>query len=133
MAPDLEAERYREPVADNDAVFGQITQAAGGDVARDIGLLQQIRVALAANLNANPVPGHRGDGLPFDQGKGLGHARKLRDGTSQIAIFDNAATVAIDGHCAVKAQDLAQELGPEPVHDRHHDDQGGNTKRDPQQ
>ncbi len=63
-------------------------------------------------------------GLGLDHGDSLGHAPDLADpGDRLVDARRVVEQTAGDVEVAVEAQDLAEQLGPEPVHHRHDDDQ----------
>ena len=61
-----------------------------------------------------------------------GHAVKLFDFRGDaVEIAERLVGQAVDAHMPVETEDAVQQFGAEAVHHRHHDDQGGDTQREP--
>jgi hypothetical protein len=71
--------------------------------------------------------------LSFDQGSYPDDARHLADFLRSGIEIGETAAHGIDPEIAIEAEDAGEEVGAKPVHHRHHDDQGGDTERDPEQ
>ena len=71
--------------------------------------------------------------LALDQRGDPGDPRDVADFLRGRIEIGEAAAAGIDPEIAVEAEDAAEQVGAEPVHHRHHDDQGGDAERDPEQ
>jgi hypothetical protein len=64
---------------------------------------------------------------------GRRHFRHLLDAIGELRVVGDRLAIGRHGHVPVEAEDAAEQLGAEPVHHRHDDDQGRHTEGDAQQ
>ena len=77
---------------------------------------------------------HRGHRLPLDQRQHLLDARDRRRAAGRlVVVVEVVAADLVDDDVAVEAQDLAEQLLAEAVHDRHHGDQREHAEQDAQE
>ncbi len=71
--------------------------------------------------------------LPLDQRRRADHPRHLPHALGGGLETGQPRALAIDGEVSVEPENAADQLGAEPVHHRHHDDQGRDPERDAEQ
>ena len=100
------------------------------DVVGDRRQLQQIGGANPAREDACGAERRGCKRLAFDNGRGELDAVHLGNPVGNILPVGQRRFQRLDQEVAVKAQDLFEQLLPEPVHHRHDDDEGGNAEHD---
>ena len=71
--------------------------------------------------------------LAFDDRGGGGDAGNRADARRQRIVIGDGAGHALHDQMAVQPEDSPEQLGLEPVHHAHHDDEGGDAQRDADQ
>ena len=131
--PTVSPRRLRETLADRDPVVAEIAERAGDDVFGDQRATTDVVGTDAAHQRAGGAGIAGRHDLRLDQRRRLGDVRHLAHlGGDRIEIGERVAC-AVHPEMAVEAEDAADQVGAEPVHHRHHDDQGGDPERDAEQ
>ena len=127
----LQRELVGEPLADGNAGAPvEAIQRALLDVGADGRKLAQIFFGNAAHQNSAGIVGGGSERLPFHQRNSQRDARHARDALGDRVIIGERAVERLHQKMPVEAEDLGQELGAEPVHHRHDDDERRDAQHD---
>jgi hypothetical protein len=105
-------------------------ERALGDVRGDRAEPRQVGEADAAHQHAVRLERRGGERLALDDRRGQRHALDGGDALGHLLVVGERRIERLDQDMAVEAEDLLEQLVAEPVHHRHHDDQGGHPEHD---
>src|SRR6185437_8474392 len=120
-----------EPAADGDALaLVETLERALLDVLGDRGEVVEIVGANAADQNPGCVERRGCQRLAIDNRRGEPDAGNLADAVGDVLPVGQRRFQRLHQQMSVEAENLVQQFLTEAIHDRHHNDQGGDPKHD---
>ena len=133
LVADAQSEPLRHPDADRDVFVMEIVQGAPDDMVRHGRPDLEVLGRDAAHDGARRYAPHGHKRLRFHRGRDRIHAGDTAQPVGQRAVVGQRSLKRVDVHMPVEPEHPSQQLGPEAVHDGHHDDQRRHAKADAQE